>query len=241
MKTTLLQLERYPIPRLGRRTEDGGQCLLRCGTGETAQLCTQLCISLLLGGRLIIFLRGASRRGTVPLAEIVQVTFCDLHREATACLRQVPINSPDATRALCAGEDYQCRGENLKHARHQLGLFGFGSEPFPLGHLKMAPPSNQQRDEDAVEGAEATPRRLFVFCDGTWQDGVNSGCAPTNIATLARCLKPVADDGYLQISYYDSGLGNGTSKPAQLIDGATGRGTSRSLHAVQAASNCARG
>lgn len=54
---------------------------------------------------------------------------------------------------------------------------------------------------------------------------MNSGLAPTNVATLARCLKPVADDGYLQISYYDSGVGNGTSKVAQLIDGATGRGT----------------
>jgi len=83
------------------------------------------------------------------------------------------------------------------------------------------------RDEDAIGRATWTRRRLFIFCDGTWQDGVNSGHAPTNVATLARCLKPVADDGYLQISYYDSGVGAVTSKPAQLIDGATGRGTSR--------------
>jgi len=90
----------------------------------------------------------------------------------------------------------------------------------------MATYQSQFRDDDAIENVKSTRRRLFVFCDGTWQDGVNSGQAPTNVATLARCLEPVADDGYLQISYYDSGVGNVTSKPAQLIDGATGRGMS---------------
>jgi uncharacterized protein (DUF2235 family) len=90
----------------------------------------------------------------------------------------------------------------------------------------MTTPATRYRDEGAVRNAESTPRRLFIFCDGTWQDGVNNGQVPTNVATLARCLKPVADDGYLQISYYDGGVGNGTSRLAQLVDGATGRGTS---------------
>src|SRR4051812_33327791 len=85
------------------------------------------------------------------------------------------------------------------------------------------------KDLGAIRAAEATKKRLFIFCDGTWQDGVNSNHAPTNIATLARCLKSVADDGYLQIPYYDSGVGNGTSRPAQLIDGVTGRGISAKI------------
>lgn len=83
---------------------------------------------------------------------------------------------------------------------------------------------DRDRDEDAIRKARSTPRRIFIFCDGTWQDGVNSGHAPTNIATLARCIEPVADDEHIQMSYYDSGAGNVTSKPAQLLDGATGRG-----------------
>lgn len=67
-------------------------------------------------------------------------------------------------------------------------------------------------------------KRLFIFCDGTWQDGVNNKRPLTNVATLARCLKPIADDGYLQVVYYDNGVGNVTSRPSQLVDGATGRG-----------------
>ncbi|KAH8742439.1 hypothetical protein F5883DRAFT_71696 [Diaporthe sp. PMI_573] len=86
--------------------------------------------------------------------------------------------------------------------------------------------SDRDRNEEAIQKARTTPRRIFIFCDGTWQDGVNSGHAPTNIATLARCIEPIANDGYIQMSYYDSGVGNVTSKPAQYIDGATGRGIS---------------
>ncbi|KAI8952094.1 hypothetical protein F4801DRAFT_541904 [Xylaria longipes] len=69
-------------------------------------------------------------------------------------------------------------------------------------------------------------KKLFVFLDGTWQDGVNNNSPLTNVATLARCLQSQASDGSLQIVYYSSGVGNGTSKPAQVIDAATGRGLS---------------
>ncbi|KAH8753783.1 hypothetical protein F5882DRAFT_385602 [Hyaloscypha sp. PMI_1271] len=75
----------------------------------------------------------------------------------------------------------------------------------------------------------AKKKRLFVFCDGTWQDGVNNSTPLTNVATLARCLAPYDEDGYLQIAYYDSGVGNATSLPAQLIDAATGRGISAKI------------
>ncbi|KAI0543764.1 hypothetical protein F4679DRAFT_577373 [Xylaria curta] len=69
-------------------------------------------------------------------------------------------------------------------------------------------------------------KKLFVFLDGTWQDGVNNNSPLTNVATLARCLQSQANDGSLQIVYYSSGVGNGTSKPSQVIDAVTGRGLS---------------
>ena len=83
-----------------------------------------------------------------------------------------------------------------------------------------------QIDPRRVDAAKEIRKRLFVLCDGTWQDGVNKTRPLTNVATLARCLAPIDDAGCLQIAYYDSGVGNGTSAPSQLIDGATGRGDS---------------
>ncbi len=68
-------------------------------------------------------------------------------------------------------------------------------------------------------------KKLFVFLDGTWQDGVNNNSPLTNVATLARCLQSQASDGSLQMVYYSSGVGNGTSRPVQAIDAMTGRGT----------------
>ncbi|KAI0100114.1 hypothetical protein GGR51DRAFT_564522 [Nemania sp. FL0031] len=76
---------------------------------------------------------------------------------------------------------------------------------------------------------QSVRKRLFVFCDGTWQDSVNKTGYNTNVTTLSRCLEGVADDGYLQISYYDSGIGNTTSLQAHLVDGATGRGMSSKI------------
>lgn len=81
-----------------------------------------------------------------------------------------------------------------------------------------APNHDPNRDDQ-------TRKRLFVLCDGTWQDGVNNQRRLTNVATFARCLEGVSGDRYLQIVYYDSGVGNATSIPARLVDGVTGRGT----------------
>lgn len=67
-------------------------------------------------------------------------------------------------------------------------------------------------------------KRLFICCDGTWNDGINNRGPLTNVSRLARCVEGVAGD-YLQIVYYDSGVGNGTALPSQTVDGATGRGT----------------
>ncbi|KAK6957894.1 hypothetical protein Daesc_000683 [Daldinia eschscholtzii] len=87
----------------------------------------------------------------------------------------------------------------------------------------------QSSDGNAVGNHDQVRKRLFIFCDGTWQDGVNSRRRLTNVATLARCLEGMADDNYLQTVYYDNGVGNATSKPAKLVDGATGRGISAKI------------
>ncbi|KAI0166759.1 hypothetical protein GGR52DRAFT_555423 [Hypoxylon sp. FL1284] len=84
-------------------------------------------------------------------------------------------------------------------------------------------------DKELVTSDSHIRKRLFVFCDGTWKDGVNNQRPLTNVATLARCLEGVSDDGYLQMVYYDNGVGNATSSPAKLIDGATGRGISTKI------------
>ncbi|RWA08715.1 hypothetical protein EKO27_g6393 [Xylaria grammica] len=70
--------------------------------------------------------------------------------------------------------------------------------------------------------AVSTRKRLFVFCDGTWQDGLNSKRPPTNVVTLTRCLEGIADDDYLQVVYYDNGVGNATNCYAHFVEGATG-------------------
>lgn len=70
----------------------------------------------------------------------------------------------------------------------------------------------------------AKRKKLFVFCDGTWQDGINNKSPLTNVAMLARCLEPIDSDGGPQTVYHNNGVGNVTSTPTQVIDGMTGRG-----------------
>lgn len=79
-------------------------------------------------------------------------------------------------------------------------------------------------NRNGTNGGNQVRKRLFVFCDGTWQDGINKNIRLTNVATLARCLEGVSDDNYLQIVHYDNGIGNATNLPSRIIDGATGRG-----------------
>ncbi|KAH6843237.1 hypothetical protein B0I37DRAFT_384025 [Chaetomium sp. MPI-CAGE-AT-0009] len=98
----------------------------------------------------------------------------------------------------------------------------------PTTYHKM-PAHTHRPDPSAVAAARGIRKRLFVFCDGTWQDGVNKTRPLTNVATLARCLESVDSDGCLQIVYYDSGVGTVSSVPAQLVDGATGRGISAKI------------
>ncbi|RYP59692.1 hypothetical protein DL770_010154 [Monosporascus sp. CRB-9-2] len=76
-------------------------------------------------------------------------------------------------------------------------------------------------------------KRLFVCCDGTWMDAVNTDYPLTNVARLSRCVKNVSlakdNTHILQIVYYQTGIGRGTSRIARAVDGATGRGISTNI------------
>ncbi len=75
---------------------------------------------------------------------------------------------------------------------------------------------------------ECPKKRLFICCDGTWQDAVKTDYALTNVGRLSRCVKTVSEENdahVLQVVYYQSGIGRGPSKTAKLVDGGTGRGT----------------
>lgn len=63
-------------------------------------------------------------------------------------------------------------------------------------------------------------KRLIVCCDGTWQTLETD--YPTNVVKIAQAITPVADDGTLQILFYDAGIG--TERWQKIIGGAFGRG-----------------
>ncbi|KAH7394879.1 hypothetical protein DE146DRAFT_764489 [Phaeosphaeria sp. MPI-PUGE-AT-0046c] len=67
-------------------------------------------------------------------------------------------------------------------------------------------------------------KRLIVCCDGTWNDSVSTNNPLTNVARFSRCIEERTQDGILQIVYYHTGVGAGTSKISNSIDGAVGRG-----------------
>ncbi|GAB2452184.1 hypothetical protein GCM10011375_39150 [Hymenobacter qilianensis] len=55
------------------------------------------------------------------------------------------------------------------------------------------------------------PKRLVILCDGTWNRAENMDRRkrkPTNIMKLVRAIKPLAEDGTVQVTYYDKGVGN---------------------------------
>ena len=50
-------------------------------------------------------------------------------------------------------------------------------------------------------------KRIVILCDGTWNR--SEAPNPTNVVRLARALRPVADDGVVQLPIYLAGVGNG--------------------------------
>jgi len=71
-------------------------------------------------------------------------------------------------------------------------------------------------------------RRLIVCCDGTTNDGINTTNPLTNVARISRCVKSEddrdPDDRVVQIVYYQTGVGTGTSQLANVVDSVYGRG-----------------
>ena len=55
--------------------------------------------------------------------------------------------------------------------------------------------------------AESPEKRLFICCDGTWEDSNNSDQPITNVTRIARCIPSKDSEGVLQIVYYQSGIG----------------------------------
>ncbi|MBX9796179.1 DUF2235 domain-containing protein [Sphingomonas sp.] len=77
------------------------------------------------------------------------------------------------------------------------------------------------------------PKKLAIFCDGTWQGLRNR--AFTNVVKLARTVAAHSEDGRQQIVFYDEGVGV-TSDVSPLVDlltrylgGAFGRGLTRKI------------
>lgn len=64
------------------------------------------------------------------------------------------------------------------------------------------------------------PKRLILCCDGTWNDSISTNNPLTNVARFSRCVKERTKDGILQIVYYHTGVGVGTSRISNSIDGA---------------------
>ncbi len=67
-------------------------------------------------------------------------------------------------------------------------------------------------------------KRLIVCCDGTWNDSISTNNPLTNVARFSRCVEDRTEDDILQIVYYHTGVGVGTSRISNSIDGAVGRG-----------------
>ena len=83
-----------------------------------------------------------------------------------------------------------------------------------------------------VDAQEPQPRKLIVCCDGTW----NSRDAPhavTNVAKMARALRPFDDSGISQLIYYHPGVGTG-DRVDQFLGGACGVGLSGNVQSEYA-------
>lgn len=79
---------------------------------------------------------------------------------------------------------------------------------------------------------EVKPRKLIVCCDGTWNRR-DSADAATNVAKMARALRPIDDSGISQLIYYHPGVGTG-NRVDQILGGAFGVGLSANVQSAYA-------
>ena len=70
--------------------------------------------------------------------------------------------------------------------------------------------------------AAKTPKRIVLFCDGTWQSlGADKR---TNVAQAAMAVDRMDAKGVHQVTYYDDGVGATDQGLTRFLVGATGRG-----------------
>ena len=76
-------------------------------------------------------------------------------------------------------------------------------------------------------------RKLIVCCDGTWNRRDAPGGAPTNVAKMARALRPSDGSGVSQLIYYHPGVGTG-NRVDHFLGGAFGIGLSGNVQSEYA-------
>ncbi|KAI1297064.1 hypothetical protein F5Y03DRAFT_369932, partial [Xylaria venustula] len=89
-----------------------------------------------------------------------------------------------------------------------IGCFWDGSIS---GGSRERTPRSSQVEIDTSDGRDAKiKKRIFICCDGTWQNAIGTNRPLTNVARFAYSVTPTDDNGITQIIYYASGIG---SKP----------------------------
>lgn len=78
-----------------------------------------------------------------------------------------------------------------------------------IGQRLGGPEETSITSDAPVDGLDRK-KRLFVCCDGTWQNAVGANKPLTNVARFARVISRTGLDGVVQIVYYVSGVGSGT-------------------------------
>ena len=94
--------------------------------------------------------------------------------------------------------------------------------------LKSAVPERSQASSSGVRHR----KKLVVCCDGTWNNEDRPDAPLTNVARISRCIQGIDDEGIPQIVFYQPGVGSGTSKLGNIVEGATGRGNSTLLNFI---------
>lgn len=74
-------------------------------------------------------------------------------------------------------------------------------------------------------------KRIAICCDGTWNKPDQSDRGkrkPSNVVKMVRGIKPLADDGTVQVVYYQIGVGTGRGAD-KWLGGGTGLGLSENI------------
>ncbi|KAF8960979.1 hypothetical protein BDZ97DRAFT_2034223 [Flammula alnicola] len=98
---------------------------------------------------------------------------------------------------------------------------------------KSSPPRSPRRmhtdpdcEQSTTESGFKAFKRIIVFCDGTWQDGVAEQRSQyTNVLRLARSINHEDtrfDPPVMQVVFYQSGIGSDKNLYSEYVEGTTG-------------------